>query len=443
MCQFVPIFPIQKRPIGRHCTIMNKTAQNLCILFWLNTPKIQDGKVPIYVRITIDGRRSQFSLSRKIDPTKWITKAGMAKGNTEESRTLNNYINFVRGEIQKHYNLLVTQHQRVTPDMVRSAYLGIGEEKKTLLQALDYHNLKFEEKANSGYLSPETLKKYQTTRVKLIEYLSHQYKASDMALDDLNLAFATNFEHFLLTRQRLHSNTAMKYIKNLKKIIGVAISLEWIKYNPFQAFKCSYIQPEREVLTQEDLTFMYQKPFAIKRLSEVRDVFVFCCYTGFAYNEVASITRDAIQKGIDGEKWIHINRAKTGTLESVMLLPIPLEIIEKYREHPYCKLNNKLLPVNSNQKYNAYLKEIADLCGFTIPLTSHIARHTFATTVTLANDVPIETVSSLLGHKDIRTTQIYAKVVKKKVSNDMKSLRKRLQRDAETPTFELSKMAGA
>jgi site-specific recombinase XerD len=422
---------------------MNKTAQNLCILFWLNTPKMQNGKAPIYVRITIDGRRTQFSLSRKIEPSKWMTKAGMAKGNSEEARTLNNYINYVRGELQKHYNLLVTQHGRVLPDMVRNAYLGIHEEKKTLLQTLDYHNLKFSEKADSGYLSPETLKKYQTTRIKLIEYLNLQYKCSDIALEDLNLAFATNFEHFLLTKQKLHSNTAMKYIKNLKKIIGVAISLEWIKYNPIQAFKCNYIQPDRQVLTQEDLDFMYKKTFSVKRLDEVRDVFVFCCYTGFAYNEVAALTQDAIQKGIDGEKWIHINRAKTGTLESVMLLPIPLAIIEKYRENPYCKMYNKLLPVNSNQKYNAYLKEIADLCGFNIPLTTHIARHTFATTVTLANDVPIETVSSLLGHKDIRTTQVYAKVVKKKVSNDMKSLRNRLQKETEQPIIELNSKVGS
>jgi site-specific recombinase XerD len=367
----------------------------------------------------------------------------MAKGNNEEARTLNNHINYIRGELQKHYNLLVSQNQHVTADMVRSAYLGIHEEKKTLLQALDYHNLKFGEKADSGYLSPETLKKYQTTRVKLIEYLNHQYKVSDIALEDLNLAFATNFEHFLLTKQKLHCNTAMKYIKNLKKIIGVAISLEWIKYSPFQSFKCTYIQPDRQVLTQDDLDFMYLKTFSVKRLAEVRDVFIFCCYTGFAYNEVASLTQDSIQKGIDREKWIHINRAKTGTLESVMLLPIPLEIIEKYQEHPYCKMYNKLLPVNSNQKYNAYLKEIADLCGFNIPLTSHIARHTFATTVTLANDVPIETVNSLLGHKDIRTTQIYAKVVKKKVSNDMKSLRNRLQQNAEKPIIELNSKAGS
>lgn len=422
---------------------MNKTAQNLCILFWLNTPKMQDGKAPIYVRITIDGRRSQFSLSRKIDPTKWITKAGMAKGNTEESRTLNNYINYVRGEIQKHYNLLVTQHQRVMPDMVRNAYLGIKEEKKTLLQAFDYHNLKFREKADAGYLSDKTLQKYETTRQKLIDFMQHQYKVSDIALADLKLLFLNNFEHYLLTNQKLHTNTANKYIKNLKKVVAMVQAMEWMHNNPFTSFKCSYITTDREVLTQDDLDTLYEKQISIQRLAEVRDVFLFCCYTGFAYNEVEALPHNAVQKGIDGEKWLSINRAKTGTLESVMILPIPLEIIEHYREHPYCKVHNKLLPVNSNQKYNAYLKELADICGITVKLTTHIARHTFATTVTLANDVPIETVSALLGHREIKTTQIYAKVVKKKVSNDMKMLRNRLQQSAEKPIIELNSRTGS
>lgn len=298
------------------------------------------------------------------------------KGNSEEARTLNSYLNLVKGDLQRHYNLLAAGSQQITPDMVRNAYMGIKEKKRTLLEVLDYHNLKFAEKAQSGYLSPETLKKYQTTKIKLAEYLKHQYKLSDIALEELNLAFVSNFEHFLLTQHHLHSNTAMKYVKNLKKIIGVAISLEWIKYNPFQSFKCAYIQPEREVLTQEDLDFMYHKHLPIQRLAEVRDVFIFCCYTGFAYSEVESFTQEAIQKGIDGEKWISINRAKTGTLESVMLLPIPLQIIEKYRDHAYCRMNNKLLPVNSNQRYNSYLKELADICGIKNPAyNSHRPPH--------------------------------------------------------------------
>jgi integrase len=163
----------------------------------------------------------------------------------------------------------------------------------------------------------------------------------------------------------------------------------------------------------------------------VRDVFIFCCYTGFAYSDAYKFERDALTIGIDGEYWLSTNRQKTGTRESVPLLPIALENIQKYQDHEYCKAYNKLLPVNSNQRYNAYLKELADICGIKKKVTTHIARHTFATTVTLANGVPIETVSSMLGHNSIRTTQIYAKVVEKKVSEDMLMLKAKLFGKAE------------
>jgi site-specific recombinase XerD len=421
-----------------------KVNQNLCVLFWLRKSKSdENGLCPVYARLTIEGARIELSLGKKVHPDKWLSKSGLMKGNSEEARTFNSYLNLVKGDLQKHYNLLAAQVSRVKPEMVRNAYLGIREEQKTLLHAFDHHNLKFKEKADAGYLSDKTLQKYETTRQKLVDFMQHQYKVSDIALADLKLLFLNNFEHYLLTNQKLHTNTANKYIKNLKKVVTMAQAMEWLPTNPFTSFKCSYITKDREVLTQDDLDTLYEKQIHIQRLAEVRDVFLFCCYTGFAYNEVEALPHNAVQKGIDGEKWLSINRAKTGTLESVMILPIPLEIIERYQEHPYCKVYNKLLPVNSNQKYNAYLKELADICGINIKLTTHIARHTFATTVTLANDVPIETVSALLGHREIKTTQIYAKVVKKKVSNDMKSLRNRLQQNTEKPIIELNSRAGS
>lgn len=162
----------------------------------------------------------------------------------------------------------------------------------------------------------------------------------------------------------------------------------------------------------------------------VRDIFLFSCYTGYAYAEVRALTPDHVGMGLDGEKWIFISRQKTDNRSNVMLLPEALQLIEKYKRHPVCVNSGKLFPVKSNQKYNDYLKEIADLCGIKTELTTHIARHTFATTITLANDVPIESVSSMLGHKSIRTTQVYAKVVQKKLSNDMKSLRAKLSSNA-------------
>jgi site-specific recombinase XerD len=240
------------------------------------------------------------------------------------------------------------------------------------------------------------------------------------------LRFISEFEHFLLTVQCIQTNTAHKYIKNVKAIMNLAVGLDWIPSNPFNLFKCSYTAPEREILNHEELYTLQHKKIDNERLSEVRDVFVFCCYTGFAYTDVYQFERDAVMRGLDNELWLSTNRQKTGTKESVPLLPVAIEIIEKYQDHPHCVKYNKLLPVNSNQKYNAYLSEIATICNIKKHLTSHIARHTFATTVTLANGVPIETVSSMLGHTSIRTTQIYAKVVEKKVSEDMQLLRAKL-----------------
>jgi site-specific recombinase XerD len=301
----------------------------------------------------------------------------------------------------------------------------IEEEKpkhKTICEAFDYHNLKMADIVKIGKVSPKTLLRYEITKNKVVAFMQHTYKVDDKALPEMRLKFVTEFEHFLLTVQKIQSNTAHKYIKNLKKIMNMAVGLDWITHNPFNQFKCSYTSPEREILNQEELNTIMSKEFSVDRMNEVRDVFIFCCYTGFAYTDVYQFEQDAVTIGLDGEYWLSTNRQKTGTKESVPLLPVALEIIEKYRENEYCKKYNKLLPVNSNQRYNAYLKELADVCGIKKHLTSHIARHTFATTVTLANGVPIETVSSMLGHNSIRTTQIYAKVVEHKVSQDMSSI---------------------
>jgi site-specific recombinase XerD len=198
-----------------------------------------------------------------------------------------------------------------------------------------------------------------------------------------------------------------------------------IDVHPLRDFQCKYIPSERRYLEMEELLRMYNKPL-INRLAEIRDVYIFCCFTGYGYIDVEALTRENIYNGLDGNKWVSKARGKTNERESVPLLPIADEIIKKYSDHPYCMVRHKLLPVNSNQKYNAYLKEIADICEININLTTHTARHTFATTVTLEHDVSLETVSKMLGHKSIKTTQIYAKITQRKVSNNMELLKSRL-----------------
>jgi site-specific recombinase XerD len=307
-------------------------------------------------------------------------------------------------------------------------YLGVDENKKTLLDAVDIYYDRFAEKVASGQKSKHSLKCVHATREKLKLFLKHQFKVSDKQLYEIKLAFAGDFEHFLVTREKACNNTAMKYIRILKRVLKFAVEQGWLETNPVGRFKCTYIEPSRERLTMEEVMTLYHKEFNLERLTEVRDVFVFSCYTGFAYQDVYNLTLDNIVIGIDGEKWIAIDRKKTGSPEKVPLLPIALEIVEKYKNHFRSCSKNRLLPVYNNQCYNGYLKEIAQLCGIKKYLVTHMARHTFATTILLEQDVPIETVSHLLGHSSIRTTQIYAKVSQKKVSQNMKALKEKLAR---------------
>ena len=317
---------------------------------------------------------------------------------------------------------------------LRARFQGKKEETpvhKTIIDAFEYHDKKMEEMVKIGKITRKTLLRYQSTQKKVVVFMNRKYKMDDMPLKDMRLSFITEFDHYLLTVEKLQSNTAHKVIKIVKKIMNQAVALDWIPSNPFNQFKCTYKNPERIVLTQTEIDKLKNKELKIQRLEEVRDIFIFQCYTGFAYTDLYNFKRNDVVIGIDGDYWLSIYRQKTGTKENVPLLPVALEIIEKYKDHPECQTQNKLLPVNSNYRYNAYLQELADLCGIEKKITTHLARHTFATTVTLSNGVPIETVSKMLGHTRLATTQIYAKVLEGKVSQDMRALKEKLNQQDE------------
>jgi len=263
--------------------------------------------------------------------------------------------------------------------------------------------------------------RYERLRVKTLAYLKKKFNATDIILEEIQYSFASGFYHYLLM-QDIDENASMKYVKTLKQVLTKAVNEGMIVHNPINNFKCPYKDPERDHLEMDELIKMYDKHISSRRIAEVRDVYVFCCFTGYAFETVYALEPENVFVGVDGGLWITKNRAKSGTEETVPLLPIALEIIERYKDHPYCVNENKLLPVNCNQRFNSYLKELADICDIDKHLTTHTARHTFATTITLENDVPIETVSKMLGHKDIRTTQIYARMTKRKISNNMKML---------------------
>lgn len=407
-----------------------KVAHNMAILLWLRSSKNPDEEnLAIMVRVTINGKRSDWSLGKKVNPDHWITGAGLLKTSAKESKLVNPYLNQVRGSIQSHFNILVSQSDKVTPDMVRDAFLGIEKEsakQKTLLEVFEYHNSRFKEKALIGKVSIKSWERLEIAKNKVFAFMAKELKCKDKNLVDLKMAFVTEYEHFLSVHQKMQSNTVMKYIKILKQILNFAVALDWIPSNPFGQFKCTYKNPDRVVLTQDEIDVLYLKTMPNIRLEEIRDVFLFSCYTGYAFSDVELLSPDSIVKGIDGEIWIHANRVKTDVRENVMLLDIPLKIIEKYKDNDFCKTKGRLLPVISNQKYNAYLKEIAAICNINKLLTTHIARHTFATTVTLANGISLESVSAMLGHGSIKTTQIYAKVVQSKLSTEMKALKERV-----------------
>lgn len=409
-----------------------------CMFWMLKHRQNKNGEQPIYIRITINGQRSEASMNRWLLAQDWDQNKQIANKRTEAARSVNAYLEMTKGKLQQIFNQLLSTGEDITADKIKNLWLGkeIKPKSKTIIDCFDYHNLKMKDLVEIEKVTTKTLMRYEITKNKVQAFMKEIYQVNDMPLPEIRLKFVTEFEHFLLTTQRIQSNTAHKYIKNLKKIMNMAVGLDWIPSNPFNQFKCSYTSPEREILNEDELFHLTNKKIVVERLNEVRDVFVFCCYTGFAYSDVYQFERNAVIKGLDGELWLSTLRQKTGTKESVPLLPMAMEIINKYQNHPYCVKNNKLLPVNSNQRYNAYLKELADICGIEKTLTSHIARHTFATTVTLANGVPIETVSSMLGHTNIRTTQIYAKVVEQKVSSDMQLLKEKLLQK----TIQLSKV---
>jgi site-specific recombinase XerD len=397
------------------------------VTFITRTSKMKGGEAPIYCRITVDSRRAEISIKKGVRPEDW-TKTGKVKGNTENARSLNAYIKQIEAKIFEHYRELLAKNKLPTAEALRNAYLGTDDKGHSLLNLIEYHNTELKDTIEWG-----TMKNYMTTQKYVAMFLKEKLKTSDVFLSQLSYKFLADFEMYLRRHQpKDHhkpcgNNTVMKHIERLRKMINLAIRNEWLEKDPFAKFKQSFTKSDREYLTKEELETIELKEFKISRLQQVKDLFVFSCYTGLSYIDVMQLSRTNISIGIDGEYWLYTSRQKTDSSVRIPLLPIALEMIEKYKDHPVALFKGTLFPNISNQKLNSYLKEIADLCHLEKNLTFHLARHTFATTVTLTNGVPIETVSKLLGHSSIRTTQIYAKVVEIKVSQDMKLLREKIR----------------
>lgn len=383
-------------------------------------------RAPVYMRITVDGRRSEISTHRKVDPKKWNHKGGKLRGTKGEVKELNNYLDFLKSKVYDAYLELKKDGEEISSKAIKNEYLGIRNKKHLLLETFMEHNNRLKNLVGKDY-SISTVKKYETTQRHIENFVHSHFKLKDILIDKVDHQFIIDFEYYLKGTKKCNHNSTVKYIKIFKKIVLLALANNWITINPFLNYKVRLKEVKREYLSSQEIQTMLDKDFRMARLNLVRDIFIFSCYTGLSYADVKKLSKNNLVKGIDGEMWIKTNRTKTHTKSNIPLLPIAIEILNKYKNHLYVKDKDILLPVLSNQKSNAYLKEIADLCGITKNLTTHLARHTFATTVTLANGVPIESVSKMLGHKSLRTTQHYAKILDRKVSNDMAELRSKLQ----------------
>jgi site-specific recombinase XerD len=373
-------------------------SQNLSITFRLNfSKKNSKGLTPIWCRITIDRRRVEFSTSHKILQEHWDSENNRVSKKCLAADIINETLEGTRFKLMKLYNVLLTSKQYVTAEDLKKGYKGEQEKQVMFIEMFEqFYQMQFE-RMESGEISKSRYAKWSTLLKDCKEFERKKHKRKDIPVQELKLSFINEFYHYLRTVKRMIQNSAMKKVKDLKQVMDYAVMLEYIPSNPFQFFKCSFKKTLRTKLTSQEVEIFASKEITIARLREVRDCYLFVVYTGYSYKQLFELEPSNVQIGIDGRKWVIKNRSKSDSRENVPLLREALEIIERYRNHPYCVAYQKLLPVNSNQNYNAFLKEVATICGINKNLTSHTARHTFATTITLENGVSLETVSKMLG----------------------------------------------
>ena len=400
---------------------------SLSLLFFIKKSKVNSsGKTTIFLRITLDGQRCEFSIHRKIQLNWWNPKTQLALGNSAEAQEINRHLGVIKNKVYSVQQNFERDNESYSATDLRDVILGKDKTKMMLLEIFQEHNDKVESLIGKDF-SAGTAERYRTCKKHVGEFIKKKYKKNDIPVQDVNHKFITGLEYYLKTTRNCAHNSAIKYITNFKKIIRIAHANDWIDKDPFLHWKGKLKIVEREFLTQEEIQKIIDKELKMERLDQVRDIFIFCCFTGLAYADVKKLTKDDVVIGVDGEQWIKTRRTKTDTRSNIPILPIAQTIIEKYMDNELMKVKNLVLPVLSNQKMNAYIKEIADLCGINKNLTFHLARHTFATTVTLSNGVPIESVSKMLGHTNLKTTQHYAKILDMKVSKDMEILRNKFK----------------
>lgn len=421
--------------------------QNLTVLFWLYRQKAKaDGKAPIYARITIDGKYTEISTGKKVNPASWDLEAKQVLGTGIEVKLTNQKLTQLQTDVERIFNGLQTQFPQLTPAMVKNVYLGkpaielpklikpAVKKEQTFLEVCDEFIVKFQKRVDVGTASFQTLKHWRSTRKKVAAFVKYHFDRDDIYFSSLPDTFAEDFYDYLTLHvpKPLAEVTARKEVKWVRQIVRIGVKKKFITSNPMDGFKCSGGDVEVIPLEFWQVEKIQQKRFSVERIAEVRDAFIFQCFTGFAYQDIYDLTpENVVLVGRKKERWLVKHRGKTDVGEMVPILPIVEELISKYKKHPYCIANNKLIPVNSNYRYNVYLKEIADICeirditGNIRRLDTHDARHFFADMM-LNNGVPLEDVSKMLGHKSIRTTMRYCRVRKSRISENVAKVKQKL-----------------
>src|SRR5690606_1767589 len=395
--------------------------QSMKVLFYLNKAKTnQMGVCPIYCRITYLKERKQFSTGQFVNPKFWNSKQQAVFNNDLLNDLVNKQLLLIKQKLKTTYLMLQLNHKTFSVEDIFNSYFGKSIKKEeTVLNCYNRYLIHIKRLIGKDIKKP-TYQKFEYVLEFIKAYIKFKFHKKDIPLKVLDIQFLNDFEYYLRTEKNLSPSTINKVIQRFRKPIKIAISEGYLTTDPFMLYKAKHVKKEVIFLTPDELKKLEKHKFSQPRLTLVQDLFVFSCYTGLAYNELSKLNRDHIIKGFDNNFWIQMKREKTDKLFSVPLLPKPLLLIKKHKN-----LDSKIFPVISNQKYNSYLKEVSDIVGIDKKLTTHTARKTFASTVLLYNDVPMEIVSELLGHSSLKITQdSYGKIVQKKISEEMLRLNK-------------------
>lgn len=420
--------------VVRFRTILVKFVPTLCqmerntfnIIFYVRKNKVKkDGEAFLFLRLTINGRRWDSSLKIKIDPSKWDAKRQIAISDNDEkdSNLINETIESLRFRIHRIKLKIEDEGKLLTLESVRDKLIDKEKFDRTILKLFQNHNNECQQRVGVQ-ITQATYGRYLTCYYHIKEFINKEYKADDLSVSEINRRFYERFEFFLKKEKKCAHNTTIKYIRNFNKIVRIAVEQGWLIKSPYKDIGYRLEEIDKPYLSMDEVNSIIEKEISIKRLDLVRDIFIFCCHTGLSFSDVKELTGENIHIGIDKNLWIIKSRKKTKIVSKIPLLDTPARIIEKYRDYPRSTNVTTLLPVPTNQKMNAYLKEIADITDIKKILTTHTARRTFATTIMLQNGVNMEAVSKMLGHTSLFMTRKYAKVDEFYIAQETEKVRR-------------------